>query len=109
RVLASGWAGPSPWRRGKGMSGGLAAIDLGDGHVRWRLKTGNVESSPLLVGDLLIFAAYRSRSDATVYALRVHPRRIVWTFHLSTKIASSPALIGRTIFVAAYDRRVYSL
>jgi outer membrane protein assembly factor BamB len=108
-VVYVGWAGPAPCRRGKGSSGGLAALDLRTGRVLWRFRTGNVESSPLLLGDRLFFAAYRSRSDSTVYALRLNPRRVVWTFHLSTKVASSAALIGRTLFVAAYDRRLYSL
>jgi outer membrane protein assembly factor BamB len=62
----------------------------------------------LLLGDRLFFAAYRSRSDSTVYALGLHPRRVLWSHRLSTKVASSPALIGRTLFVAAYDRRLYS-
>ncbi len=104
-----GWAGPAPCRRGKGETGGLAAVDLATGRVLWRFHTGNVESSPLVLRDLLFFAAYRTRSDSTVYALHLHPRRVAWTFHLPTKIASSPALIGRTLFVAAYDRRLYSL
>ena len=108
-VIYLGWSGPAPCRRGKDKTGGLAAIDLGDGHVRWRFRTGNVESSPLLLGDRLFFAAYRTRSDSTVYALRLNPRRLLWTFKLPTKIASSPALIGRTLFIAAYDRRLYSL
>ena len=104
-----GWAGPAPCRRGKDETGGLAALDLQTGRVLWRFHPGNIESSPLVFRDLLFFAAYRSRSDSTVYALRLHPRRVAWTFHLPTKIASSPALIGRTLFVAAYDRRLYSL
>ena len=108
-VVYLGWAGPAPCRRGKDKTGGLAAIDLRDGHVLWRFRTGNVESSPLLLGDLLFFAAYRSRSDSTVYGLRLHPRRVLWTLRLPTKVASSPALIGRTLFVAAYDRRLYSI
>jgi outer membrane protein assembly factor BamB len=107
-VVYIGWSGPAPCRRGKDETGGLAAIDLYDGRVLWRFRTGNVESSPLLLGDRLFFAAYRNRSDSTVYAMRLAPRRVLWTYHLGTKVASSPALIGRTLFVAAYDRRLYS-
>jgi outer membrane protein assembly factor BamB len=108
-VVYIGWAGPAPCRRGKDETGGLAAVDARDGNVLWRFRTGNVESSPLLVGDRLFFAAFRSRSDSTVYGLRLHPRRVAWTFRLPTKVASSPALIGRTLFVSAYDRRLYAL
>lgn len=107
-VVYLGWSGPAPCRRGKDETGGLAAVDLYDGRILWRFRTGNVESSPLLIGDRLFFAAYRTRSDSTVYALRLGPRRVVWTYRLPTKVASSPALIGRTLFVAAYDRRLYS-
>jgi outer membrane protein assembly factor BamB len=107
-VVYLGWAGPAPCRRGKDETGGLAAVDLYDGRILWRFRTGNVESSPLLLGDRLFFAAYRSRSDSTVYALRLDPRRVVWSYDLPTKVASSPALVGRTLFVAAYDRRLYS-
>jgi outer membrane protein assembly factor BamB len=108
-VVYIGWAGPSPCRRSKGERGGMAAIDLDDGTVLWRFGTGNVESSPLLVGRRLFFSAYTSRGSSTVYGLTLSPRRVDWRLDLPTKIASSPALIGRTLFVSAYDRRVYAI
>jgi outer membrane protein assembly factor BamB len=107
-VVYVGWAGPAPCRRAKGMTGGIAAVESATGRVLWRFRTGNVESSPLLVRDRLFFAAFRSRSSSTVFGLRLHPRRVEWSVDLPTKVASSPALIGRTLFVAAYDRRVYA-
>jgi outer membrane protein assembly factor BamB len=108
-VVYVGWAGPAPCRRAKGATGGIAGVESATGRILWRFRTGNVESSPLLAGDRLYFAAFRSRSSSTVYGLRLHPRRIEWQVDLPTKVASSPALIGRTLFVAAYDRRVYAL
>jgi outer membrane protein assembly factor BamB len=108
-VVYIGWSGLAPCRRGKDERGGIVALSLWTGEVLWRFRTGNVESSPAIADNKLFFAAFRSRDDSMVYAMRLRgPRRIAWSYPLGTKVASSPALIGRTLLVSAYDRNVYA-
>lgn len=108
-VVYVGWAGNAPCRRSKDEHGGIAALSLRTGEVLWRFHTGNVESSPAIVGNGLFFSAFRSREESRVYAMRLDsPRRIVWSFRVPSKIASSPALVGRTLYVSAYNRKLYA-
>jgi outer membrane protein assembly factor BamB len=109
-VVYVGWSGSAPCRPGKDERGGVVALSLATGEILWRFGTGNVESSPAIVGDRLYFAAFRNRDDSRVYAMRLtKPRRIVWSFPIASKVASSPALVGRRLYVAAYDRNFYGL
>jgi len=107
-VLYVGWSGPAPCRPGKDEQGGVVALSLATGEVLWRFGTGNVESSPAIVDDTLYFSAFRNRGESRVYAMRLTtPRRIVWSFPIASKVASSPALVGRMLYVSAYDRSLY--
>jgi len=109
-VVYIGWSGRAPCHTGKDETGGIAALSLRTGELLWRFNPGNVESSPAIVDDTLYFAAFRSRSESRVFAMRLtQPRRIRWSFPIASKVASSPALIGRTLFVSAYNRRLYNL
>ncbi|MGL6280694.1 MAG: PQQ-binding-like beta-propeller repeat protein, partial [Gaiella sp.] len=108
-VVYVGWSGRAPCTRGKDELGGVVALRLTTGEVLWQFSPGNVESSPMVVDGTLFFSSYRSRSDSRVFAIRLTPRRAVrWSYPIATKIASAPALIGRTLFVSAYDRSLYS-
>ena len=108
-VVYIGWAGTAPCHRGKDEKGGIAALSLETGELLWHFNPGNVEASPAIVGDRLFFSAFRSRSESRVYAMRLEgPREIVWSYPIKSKVASSPALIGRTLYIAAYDRKLYS-
>lgn len=108
-VLFVGWASPAPCARGKGEHGGIVALGLESGRLLWRFGTGNVESSPAVVADRLFFSAFRSRSESRVYSMKLGPgRRIVWSHALPTKVASSPSLLGRRLYISAYDRYLYS-
>jgi outer membrane protein assembly factor BamB len=108
-IVYIGWSGTAPCRPGKGSAGGVVALSLRTGRILWRFNAGNVESSPAVVDDLLFFSGFRSRHDSRVYAMRLGPkRRLAWSYPIASKIASSPALVGRTLFVSAYDRRLYA-
>jgi outer membrane protein assembly factor BamB len=109
-VVYIGWSGRAPCRSGKDENGGIVALSLRTGEVRWRFSPGNVEASPAIADGTLYFASFRNRSESRVYAMRLtKPRRIRWSFPVASKVASSPALIGRTLFVSAYNRRLYNL
>jgi outer membrane protein assembly factor BamB len=108
-VVYIGWSGPAPCGLRKDGTGGIVALGLHTGKVLWRFSPGNVEASPAVVADRLFFSAFLSRRESRVYAMRLGPNRsIVWSQRLPTKVASSPALLGRRLYVSAYDRRVYS-
>jgi outer membrane protein assembly factor BamB len=85
------------------------ALGLSTGRVLWRFNTGNVEASPAIVADRLFFSAFRSRGESSVYAMKLgEDRRLLWSHRLPSKVASSPSLFGRRLYVSAYDRRIYS-
>jgi outer membrane protein assembly factor BamB len=108
-LVVVGWASAAPCGRGKDEVGGIVALELDTGAVAWRFRTGNVESSPAVVDDVLFFAAYASRKQSTVYALALGgPRRVLWQQSLPTKVASSPSLWRGTVYVSAYDRSLYA-
>jgi eukaryotic-like serine/threonine-protein kinase len=107
-IVYIGWAGPAPCGRRKDGSGGLVALALRTGRLIWRFGAGNVEASPAVVADRLFFSAFTSRRRSRIYAMKLGPERhIVWSHELPTKIASSPTLFGRRLYIAAYDRSVY--
>jgi outer membrane protein assembly factor BamB len=108
-VVFVGWASPAPCGKGKGERGGIVALGLETGRLLWRFGTGNVESSPAVVANRLFFSAFSSRQESRVYSMKLGAgRRIVWSHALPTKVASSPALLGRRLYVSAYDRHLYS-
>jgi outer membrane protein assembly factor BamB len=108
-IVYIGWSGVAPCGRPKDGRGGIVALGLATGRLLWHFNAGNVEASPAVVDARLFFSGFRTRRDSRVYSMRLgEGRRIVWSFHLPTKVASSPALLGRKLFISAYDRRLYS-
>ncbi len=108
-IVYIGWSGPAPCRAGKDASGGVVALGLSTGRVLWRFNAGNVEASPAIVADRLFFSAFRSRAESYVYAMRLgEGRRVLWSHRIPSKVASSPSLFGRRLYISAYDRRIYS-
>jgi outer membrane protein assembly factor BamB len=107
-IVYIGWAGPAPCGKQKDGTGGVVALGLRTGRVLWKFGAGNVEASPAIVADRLFFSAFRNRRESTVYSMQLGPNRhIVWRHDLATKVASSPTLLGRRLYIAAYDRSVY--
>jgi outer membrane protein assembly factor BamB len=107
-IVYIGWAGPAPCGKPKDGTGGVVALGLHTGRILWKFGAGNVESSPAVVADRLFFSAFRNRHESTVYSMKLGPgRHLVWSYPLSTKVASSPALLGRRLYITAYDRSVY--
>jgi outer membrane protein assembly factor BamB len=108
-IVYIGWAGPPPCgRKRKDGTGGIVALGLQTGRILWRFGAGNVEASPAVVADRLFFSAFRNRHESRVYSMKLGPgRHVVWSHDLATKVASSPALLGRRLYITAYDRSVY--
>jgi len=98
----------SSYRGKRGANGELLAFNALDGRLLWRFRTGLIESSPLLIGNMLYFAAYLDNKSGYVYAVNTRTRQVVWSAFVPAKLTSSPSLEGRTLYVASYGGYVYS-
>jgi outer membrane protein assembly factor BamB len=101
--------GIAPCQRHPEMKSFLFALDARTGRTLWRVRTGLVESSPLLSGRTLYFGSYDSPDSSTVWALDVRTRRPRWIFSVPSKITSSPALLGHRLYIGAYSTTLYAL
>jgi outer membrane protein assembly factor BamB len=78
------------------------------GKILWRFRAGAIESSPLLVNDVLYFGSW----DHHVYALDVHIRtrpRLLWKFKADDEVNSSPAYAGGLVYVGTNNGAVYAV
>jgi outer membrane protein assembly factor BamB len=91
-----------PDRQAAGM---LVALNARTGRVLWRFRSGVIESSPLLVGGLVLFGSW----DHRVYAVDVRTHRAGWTFETGGEVKGGVAFAGGTVYAGSYDGRVYAL
>jgi outer membrane protein assembly factor BamB len=87
------------------LPGAMVAMDAQTGKVLWRFRAGVIETSPLLIGDVLYFGDWRG----TLYALDVKTRKPRWTFEAGGELKGGPAYDKGTIYFAGYDDRVYAV
>ena len=86
---------PTPCTRGpRGVPGLVIAMRESDGRTVWRFPVAS-ESSPLVVGGLVIFGSW----DHKVYALNVRTGKLVWSAKTGGEINSSPAYADGTIYI----------
>jgi outer membrane protein assembly factor BamB len=111
-VVYIGTMGKAPcdrYRGHRGRNGELIALDALDGQLLWRLHTGLIESSPLLIGHWLFFSSYLDNKSGYVYGIDTRSREVVWSAFVPAKLTSSPSLEGRTLYFASYGGYVYAL
>jgi outer membrane protein assembly factor BamB len=88
------------------MNGSVRAFDCFTGRPIWtRRGLGPVESSPLVVGDLL----YVGDWYGNVYALDKTTGHTVWRRNLGAKITSSAAYADGRIYIGRYYGAAYAL
>jgi outer membrane protein assembly factor BamB len=78
------------------------------GRILWRYPAGAVETSPLLVNNVLYFGSW----DHYLYALDVSQRtrpRLLWKFKADGEINSSPAYAGGFVYFGTNPGSVYAL
>ncbi|MGH7517683.1 MAG: PQQ-binding-like beta-propeller repeat protein [Gemmatimonadales bacterium] len=99
-------------------NGTLVALDAAKGTTRWSVSTGPARpfpwgregwdfyvASPVITGDLAIFAA----ADGNVYALDVATGRERWRYSAGTLFRSSAAAAEGYVVVGGADGYVYAL
>ena len=99
-------------------NGTLVALDAAKGTRRWSVPTGAALpfpwgregwdfylSSPVIAGELVIFAA----ADGNIYALDVATGRQRWRHATGTLIRSSPAVADGYVVVGGADGYLYAL
>jgi outer membrane protein assembly factor BamB len=96
---------PWPCSRSRDQRGEVVALRARDGKILWRLATGVVESSPLLIGDLLYFGSW----DHRLYALDVNTRKVRWSFEADDELNSSPAYAGGNVYIGSDGGSVYAV
>lgn len=111
-VIAGGIVYVATTDLGDGGAGGIVALDLATGDVRWRAPTAMpVRGGLAVAGDTVTTAEI----DGTVLALDVHTGAVRWTYALSTNITplagatfAAPTADGRDI-VVGHQRHVAAL
>src|SRR5436190_215221 len=81
------------------------AMDADTGKVRWRVRMGPSESSPLVVGKLVYVGDWRGK----VYALSARTGRTVWSYQTGNKVKDGMAYAGGKVYFGSYDSHVYAL
>jgi outer membrane protein assembly factor BamB len=88
-----------------GLDGETIAMDADTGKVRWRVRMGPSESSPLVVGNLVYVGDWRGK----VYALSTRTGRTVWSYQTGNKVKDGMAYAGGKVYFGSYDSHVYAL
>jgi len=86
----------------------LVAYDLLRGGVAWRAQTGDIETSPLLVGNKIFVTSMQGE------LIRLHriDGTIDWRYHIPSRfksIRSSPAADDGAVFFGADDGALYAV
>jgi len=97
---------PYPCAKGNRTARGfLVAMRARGGKVLWKFRTGAIESSPLRVGNYLIFGSW----DHKLYSLHLETRKLRWVFEADDELNSSPAYAAGTVYIASDGGRVYAV
>jgi outer membrane protein assembly factor BamB len=87
------------------MRGIFLAMDQKTGKVRWRFDRTVIESSPLVIGRLVIVGAW----DHKVYAFDARTGKIRWTFDTGSEINSSAAYGDGLVFIGTNSGEIIAL
>jgi outer membrane protein assembly factor BamB len=88
-----------------GLDGEVVALNADTGKLRWRLKIGPSESSPLVDHGTVYVGDWNGR----LYALSAASGATRWTFQTGDKIKGAVALAGGRVYFGSYDHHVYAL
>jgi len=117
RVVCVG-GGQVKWPGDDKPSAAMHGFDKQTGRLLWRFPVtagvvssipyhrdeATITSSPVIVGEIVYFGS----NDGYFYALDVNSGSLVWRYRLGVPIASTAAVSGNAIVVAAWDGTVYA-
>jgi outer membrane protein assembly factor BamB len=97
----------------------MYGVDRATGRLRWRFPVGaeivptvpykredaTVTSSPVIVGEVVYFGC----GNGCFYALDTRDGHLLWKYRFGQPIASTAAVSGNTVIVAAWDGTIYAL
>lgn len=87
------------------LSTGRVGIDLTDGSVRWRFRTGRgVNAAPAVVGNTV----YAGSDDHYLYALSANTGAIEWAVPTEGLIRASPAVGEDAVYVGTQNGSLYA-
>jgi outer membrane protein assembly factor BamB len=88
-----------------GLDGEVVAINADTGKLRWRLRIGPSESSPLVLDGVVYVGDWNGK----LYALSAASGATRWTFQAGDKIKDAVAYAGGRVYFGSYDHHVYAL
>ena len=88
-----------------GLDGEVVALNADTGKLRWRLKIGPTESSPLVLDGVVYVGDWNGK----VYALSAASGATRWTFQTGDKVKDAIAYSGGRVYFGSYDHHVYAL
>ena len=88
-----------------GLDGEVVALNADTGKIRWRLKIGPTESSPLVDHGTVYVGDWTGK----LYALSAASGATRWTFQTGDKIKGAVALSGGRVYFGSYDHHVYAV
>lgn len=109
---------PVKWPGEESLTAAMHGFDKQTGRLLWRFPVEigvissvpyhrgepTITSSPVIIGQVVYFGA----NDGYLYALDVNEGKLLWRYRLGVPIASTVAVSGNTIAVAAWDGTVYA-
>ena len=83
----------------------VAGLDLRTGRTRWRFPARTVESSPLVVGRLVVIGTW----DGKIDALDVGSGRLRWSVQTHGPVKAGAARSGSLLYIGSYDGSLYAV
>jgi outer membrane protein assembly factor BamB len=87
-----------------GKDGHLYAWDIPTGELRWKVRAGQVITSPPVIGESVVYI-----QSGGVVALDNASGKIVWEAWVGSSVQSAPVISGKSIYIASNDGEVYAL
>lgn len=88
-----------------GLDGQVVALNADTGKLRWRLRIGPSETSPVVVDGTVYVGDWNGR----VYALSAASGATRWSFQAAGKIKGGVAYSGGRVYFGDYAHHVYAL
>jgi outer membrane protein assembly factor BamB len=106
-VVVQSVMNPTPCARGSRTSqpGFVVAMNASSGRQLWRFRTGVIESSPLVVDNIVYVGSWNHR----VYALNLKNGKVRWSYDTGEEIDSSAAYADGIVYIGANEGHVYAL